>query len=212
MRDIPCVRCEHPQALHDPSCQWECCDCVRYIKPVEDHQIPFKRPQDISVPSEFVDLEPLQEKWSREDCTGYGTDYVEITKDQVEKLLDGKVMIFYPQEEYKLFLRVKPEDIKHPKESRKVCTNGACNNETEHKWSIQSLGSWFCSDECMTGATGIGKYLDGATADPSFTREMYPGDPPPHEPPNDHCLWQSLSGLWVETDAHFRKRIKAEIR
>lgn len=46
-----------------------------------------------------------------------------------------------------------------------------------------------------------------------FTREAYPGDPPPAAPPNDHCYWgvYGLAGeeAWLENDQHLRERIKA---
>ena len=46
---------------------------------------------------------------------------------------------------------------------------------------------------------------------PTFVREIYKGDPPPADPPNDHCVWLPImvsTAAWVETDAHFRERIK----
>ena len=39
-------------------------------------------------------------------------------------------------------------------------------------------------------------------------RHVYPGDPPPADPPNGHCKWSTIDGEWLETDAHLRDRIK----
>ena len=50
--------------------------------------------------------------------------------------------------------------------------------------------------------------LDGIEQAPRFYRAIYDGAVPPAEPPNAHCVWNEEWSAWVETDEHFRQRIK----
>jgi len=43
-------------------------------------------------------------------------------------------------------------------------------------------------------------------------REIYGGDPPPAQAPNDHCAWNKWQGLWMETDDHLFERTKRRMK
>jgi ADP-ribosylglycohydrolase len=54
--------------------------------------------------------------------------------------------------------------------------------------------------------------LDRLSSRPRIVRKVYPGiPPPPHgKPSHEDAVWVSLEGMWMESDAAFRKRIIEE--
>jgi hypothetical protein len=50
------------------------------------------------------------------------------------------------------------------------------------------------------------RILDDKYEDQGYYRNRYFDDPPPADPPNDHCCWNELQNAWLETDTHLYTR------